>query len=177
MLQTAEGKTTVIRGSKVPASSYSIGKKRPNEASGLIYLTCQGQNTTNWGNMLTSPPQADEDLVLCGFLCSRRGKKLQYTSSSYPVHIQHSDYIAIWLVCWVIPLRERSTTNKQRAMRCASQSFKSASHFPWHKSFTNSKMPFCINQCVTDIRTSGAKATLNPTVLGTHSNNSLQPSY
>lgn len=46
-------------GQRCQAAVKALAKKRPNEASGLIYLTCQGQNTPNWGNTLTSPPQAD----------------------------------------------------------------------------------------------------------------------
>lgn len=33
-------------------------EKRPIEAVGLIYLTCQGQDPPKWSNKLTPPPGA-----------------------------------------------------------------------------------------------------------------------
>lgn len=114
-----------------------------------------------------------EDLVLCGFLCSRGGRN----SNSLPGRIQHSEYVAELLVELFLSGKGPQQTNKEWCIvHCVSQSFFCVSHFPWHKSSSNRKMPFCINP-VNNMRTSGAKSTVNPIVLGTHCDNSLQPSY
>lgn len=82
--------------SRVHVNSYEDGKKRPTEASGLIYLTCQGQDPPKWGNMLTSLPGAQ--LVFSplwtGSVDLRQGA--QYGSSGQP-------FCPTFRYCYIIP--------------------------------------------------------------------------
>lgn len=130
MFKTAKGKTTVIRGQRCHAAVKALAKKAQWSLRLDLSDLPRSEHTKLGQYAWPLRLRLTEDLALCGFLCSHRGRN--------SIHFQVIfNILTMWLFELLVKLflwkKGPQRTNEWYIVHCVRHSFQSVSHFPWHK--------------------------------------------